>query len=186
MKKIGVLALQGAFKEHVSAIRKLGEECIEIRKREDLDGIDGLILPGGESTVQGMLLHKSGLFERVRSLIEDGIPTLATCAGLILLASSLSNDENTYLSTIPMTVRRNAFGRQLGSYYEKGTVLAYSDFPMMFIRAPYIEDTGEGVETIAVSKNQIVGVKYRSQMALAFHPELTDDLRLHEFFLSEL
>ena len=112
------------------------------------------------------------------------MPTLATCAGLILLASNLSNDENTYLSTLPVTVRRNAFGRQLGSYEKRGKVLDYDDFPMVFIRAPYIESTDKAVDTIAISKDHIVGVKYKSQLALSFHPELTDDLRLHKYFLS--
>ena len=111
------------------------------------------------------------------------MPTLATCAGLILLASNLSNDENTYLSTLPLTVRRNAFGRQLGSYEERGKLLDYDDFPMV-IRAPYIESTDKAVDTIAISKDHIVGVKYKSQIALSFHPELTNDLRLHKYFLS--
>ena len=113
------------------------------------------------------------------------MPTLATCAGLILLASNLSNDENTYLSTLlPVTVRRNAFGRQLGSYEARGKVLDYDDFPMVFIRAPYIESTDKAVDTIAISKDHTVGVKYKSQIALSFHPELTNDLRLHKYFLS--
>ena len=112
------------------------------------------------------------------------MPTLATCAGLILLASNLSNDENTYLSTLPVTVRRNAFGRQLGSYEERGKVLDYDDFPMVFIRAPYIENTDKSVDIIAISKDHIVGVNYKSQIALSFHPELTNDLRLHKYFLS--
>lgn len=112
------------------------------------------------------------------------MPTLATCAGLILLASNLSNDENTYLSTLPVPVRRNAFGRQLGSYEERGKVLDYDDFPMVFIRAPYIESIDKAVDTIAISKGHIVGVKYKSQIALSFHPELTNDLRLNKYFLS--
>ena len=110
--------------------------------------------------------------------------TLATCAGLILLASNLSNDENTYLSTLPVPVRRNAFGRQLGSYEERGKVLDYYAFPMVFIRAPYIESIDKAVDTIAISKGHIVGVKYKSQIALSFHPELTNDLRLNKYFLS--
>lgn len=182
--KIGVFALQGAFIEHINALKRLGADCVEIRNSEDIIGVDRLVLPGGESTVQGKLLHKTGLFEKTRKLINQGIPTLATCAGLILLASSLSNDENTYLSTLPMTVKRNAFGRQLGSYEERGKVLGFEDFPMVFIRAPYIESTDKAVDTIAISKDHIVGVKYKSQIALSFHPELTDDLRLHEYFLS--
>ena len=182
--KIGVFALQGAFIEHINALKRLGADCVEIRNSDDIIGVERLVLPGGESTVQGKLLHKTGLFERAKNLIDQGMPTLATCAGLILLASSLSNDENTYLSTLPMTVKRNAFGRQLGSYEERGKVLGFEDFPMVFIRAPYIENIGDGVERIAESKGHIVGVKYKSQIALSFHPELTDDLRLHEYFLS--
>ena len=182
--KIGVFALQGAFIEHINALKRLGADCVEIRNSEDIIGVDRLVLPGGESTVQGKLLHKTGLFEKAKDLIDQGMPTLATCAGLILLASSLSNDENTYLSTLPMTVKRNAFGRQLGSYEERGKVLGFEDFPMVFIRAPYIESTDKAVDTIAISKDHIVGVKYKSQIALSFHPELTNDLRLHEYFLS--
>ena len=182
--KVGVLALQGAFIEHINALEHLGADCVEIRKKEDIIGIDRIVLPGGESTVQGKLLHKIGHFESVSVLINEGMPTLATCAGLILLASNLSNDENTYLSTLPVTVRRNAFGRQLGSYEERGGVLDFDDFPMVFIRAPYIESTDQDVKTIAISKEHIVGVKYKSQIALAFHPELTNDLRLHEYFIS--
>ena len=182
--KIGVFALQGAFIEHINALKRLGTDCVEIRNSEDIIGVERLVLPGGESTVQGKLLHKTGLFERAKNLIDQGMPTLATCAGLILLASSLSNDENTYLSTLPMTVKRNAFGRQLGSYEERGKVLGFEDFPMVFIRAPYIESTDKAVDTIAISKDHIVGVKYKSQIALSFHPELTNDLRLHKYFLS--
>ena len=182
--KVGVLALQGAFYEHIKALNRLEVEAVEIRSLSDIIGIDRLVLPGGESTVQGKLLHKIGLFDTLRGLINDGMPTLATCAGLILLASSLSNDENTYLSTLPVTVRRNAFGRQLGSYEERGKVLDYDDFPMVFIRAPYIESTDKAVDTIAISKDHTVGVKYKSQIALSFHPELTNDLRLHKYFLS--
>ena len=182
--KIGVFALQGAFIEHINALKRLGADCVEIRNSDDIIGVDRLVLPGGESTVQGKLLHKTGLFERAKDLIDQGMPTLATCAGLILLASSLSNDENTYLSTLPMTVKRNAFGRQLGSYEERGKVRDYNDFPMVYIRAPYIESTDKAVDTIAISKDHIVGVKYKSQIALSFHPELTNDLRLHKYFLS--
>ena len=182
--KIGVFALQGAFIEHINALKRLGTDCVEIRNSEDIIGVERLVLPGGESTVQGKLLHKTGLFERAKNLIDQGMPTLATCAGLILLASSLSNDENTYLSTLPMTVKRNAFGRQLGSYEERGKVLGFEDFPMVFIRAPYIESTDKAVDTIAISKDHIVGVKYKSQIALSFHPELPTDLRLHKYFLS--
>ena len=146
--KIGVFALQGAFIEHINALKRLGTDCVEIRNSEDIIGVERLVLPGGESTVQGKLLHKTGLFERAKNLIDQGMPTLATCAGLILLASSLSNDENTYLSTLPMTVKRNAFGRQLGSYEERGKVLGFEDFPMVFIRAPYIESTDKAVDTM--------------------------------------
>ncbi len=182
--KVGVLALQGAFIEHIKALEYLGVNCVEIRKKEDIIGVDRIVLPGGESTVQGKLLHLTGLFDITRELINEGMPTLATCAGLILLASNLSNDENIYLGTLPVTVKRNAFGRQLGSYEERGKVLGYEDYPMVFIRAPYIESTSEDVKTIAASKGHIVGVEYKSQIALSFHPELTNDLRIHRHFLS--
>lgn len=182
--KIGVLAVQGAFIEHENIIKKLGADCIEIRQPSDLENIDGIILPGGESTVQGQLLKKLNLFEPLRKLISDGIPTLATCAGLILLAQSIDNDPSIYLSTLPVSVKRNAYGRQLSSFMSDAGLQGFGSFPMVFIRAPYISKVEEGVEILAEVDNNITAVKWHNQIGLSFHPELTGDTRIHEFFLS--
>ncbi len=182
--RIGVLAIQGAFAEHRQILEKLGAETFEIRQLRDLEqNFDGLILPGGESTVQGKLLHDLGLFEPLKNLIENGLPTLGTCAGLILLADNLSNDSHTYFGTLPATVERNAYGRQLGSFYVEENFEGIGKIPMTFIRAPLIQKVGEGVRILATVNNQIVAVRYKNQLALSFHPELNEDLRVHQYFL---
>lgn len=181
--KIGVLALQGAFIEHIRALTKLGVECGELRQEADLAGIDALVLPGGESTVQGKLLRQLGMLEPLKALIEEGIPVLATCAGLILLAEKIEGGEAPHLGTLPVTVARNAFGRQLASFHTRGQLGQWTDVPMTFIRAPYITETAPAVETLAVVRSHIVAVKYKNQLALAFHPELDEDLRIHRLFV---
>lgn len=274
---IGVLALQGAFIEHEKMLRRLGADVREVRQLADLDGLDGIVLPGGESTVQGRLLRKLNMLHPLREQIQCGLPVLATCAGLILLAQHLESGEPTHLATLPVTVRRNAYGRQLASFATTADVGSLADFPLVFIRAPYIttveaDDLGhpevesddlnrlkvdsndlrhtevnandlghldkasvpthrsfsnsdqseshdaysktldlrsdaaavemahdrnaapevEGahdkngaptVEVLCTVSNRIVAVRYASQIGLAFHPELTDDPRLHELFL---
>ena len=181
--KIGVLALQGAFIEHEKIIKKLGADFIEIRQKSDLEGIDGIILPGGESTVQGKLLRKLDMMETLRDKIKNGLPVLATCAGLILLAQSIDNDDNRYLGTLPVSVRRNAYGRQLGSFETIQKAGDFEDFPMVFIRAPYISEAADGVEVLAEVDGKIVGVRYGKQIGLAFHPEISGDDRIHREFL---
>lgn len=181
--KIGILAVQGAFIEHKQILEALGLECVELRQKEDIKELDGLVLPGGESTVQGKLLHELGMFEPLQRLIQEGLPTLATCAGLILLAEQISNDSNTYFGTLPVTVQRNAYGRQLGSFVAKGRCGQVDSFAMSFIRAPYIEAASEDVHILAVVQGKIVGVRYKNQIGLAFHPELGDDFRIHQEFL---
>ena len=181
---IGVLAVQGAFIEHKKMIENLGVSCTEIRQKKDLDGIDGIILPGGESTVQGQLLKKLDMFSTIQEMISNGLPVLATCAGLILLAESLENDTTTHLATLPVKVKRNAYGRQLGSFETKGCVGDIEDFPLVFIRAPYITDTASNVKVICTVDEKIVGVLYGNQIGLAFHPEMTCDERIHRYFLS--
>ena len=157
--KIGILAVQGAFAEHKSKLEKLGARCVELRKKEDLDGgFDGLVLPGGESTVQGKLLRELEMFEPLKEKIQAGMPVLATCAGVILLADHLSNDGHVYFGQVPMTL----------------------------IRAPYIEKCGEGAEVLAEVDGNIVAVKYKEQYGLAFHPELDEDDRIHEAFLNSV
>lgn len=181
--KIGVLAVQGAFIEHERMMEKLGVSCVEIRQKSDLEAIDGIILPGGESTVQGKLLRKLDMLDTLQRNIQEGLPVLATCAGLILLAEDIENDETRHLATLPVTVKRNAYGRQLGSFHTTGAVGTIEDFPMTFIRAPYITDASNDVTILSTIDDNIVGVRYQNQIALAFHPEVTDDLRIHELFL---
>ena len=181
--KIGVLAVQGAFIEHEQMMEKLGVSCVEIRQKSDLEAIDGIIFPGGESTVQGKLLRKLDMFDTLQTKIQEGLPVLATCAGLILLAENIENDETRHLATLPVTVKRNAYGRQLGSFHTTGAVGTINDFPMTFIRAPYITDASKEVTILSTVDDHIVGVRYQNQLALAFHPEVTEDLRIHELFL---
>lgn len=183
--KIGVFALQGAFIEHERALGKLGVETVEIRRREHFtDGLDGIVLPGGESTVQGKLLREEGLFAPVQREIQQGMPVFGTCAGLILLANKLTNDGNVYFAALDVSVRRNAYGRQLGSFRTFLPVKGVGEADAVFIRAPYIESAGKGVETLATYAGKAVAVRQGKIFATAFHPELTDDLRLHEYFLN--
>ena len=178
--KIAVLALQGAFIEHEHVLQRLGIETVEIRQLSDWQQgrWDALILPGGESTVQMRLLHELGLFEPIRKAISDGLPVLGTCAGMILLSDG-------YLGTMHIRVRRNAYGRQLGSFHTIGTVDGIgTDVPMTFIRAPYIEEIlSDDCKAIATVDGHIVASRQGHQLATAFHPELDDDLRLHQFLI---
>lgn len=206
---IAVLAVQGAFIEHEYMLEKLGVNCIELRKSTDIkDSFDGIVLPGGESTVQSKLLKDLNMFESIKAMIENDVPVLATCAGMILLAEEISGTKDGYFKTLPITVKRNAYGRQLGSFSDVGIVKMIKDcdraFPLEFIRAPYIESINSmDVEIITTidklppnelatklydassfekGKN-IVGVRYRKQLAYTCHPELTQDLRIHEAFV---
>ena len=182
--RVAVLSVQGAFIEHEIMLNRLGVECIELRQKADLEKeYDGIILPGGESTVQGKLLKELGMFDLLKNQINGGMPVLATCAGLILLAERISNDEKTYLQTLPVTVKRNAYGRQLGSFFTEEEFVGIGTFPMNFIRAPYIEDISDGVEILAKVNDHVVAVKYQNQLGISFHPELTPDTRIHETFL---
>lgn len=182
---IAVLAVQGAFIEHEKKLEQLGATCIELRKAEDLNQhYDGIVLPGGESTVQGKLIKELGMFDTIKSQIESGMPVLATCAGMILLANKLEADSKPHLQTIPMTVKRNAYGRQLGSFHTVETVKGLGKVPMTFIRAPYVSEVSDDVEILATVKEKIVAVRYKKQIALAFHPELDNDLNIHKMFLS--
>ena len=183
---IGVLALQGAFREHEKMLASLGAACHELREARDLEApMDGLVLPGGESTTQKKLLSELGLYEPLKQRIEHGLPVLATCAGLILLASDTTQDQSPYpgFATLPVRVRRNAYGRQLGSFVTEAPLHGIGSFSMRFIRAPYIESTAPGVDVLARVDGNIVAVKYKKQIGLAFHPELGKDARVHEAFL---
>jgi len=185
--KIGVFALQGAFIEHVQTLRKLGVETFEIHSLGDWDKAkDGVILTGGESTAQLKLLHDLGLFLPLRQAITEGLPVFGTCAGMILLAQDTTNDEREHLATMGISVRRNAYGRQLGSFHTSGSMKGIGDgIPMTFIRAPYIEAVlSPECETLAVIDGHIVAARQGRQLVTAFHPELDEDLRVHEYFLS--
>lgn len=184
-KKIAVLAVQGAFAEQIERVSILGAECIALRQKADLmQDFDGLILPGGESTVQGKLLVELGMLEPLRVKIRNGLPVLGTCAGLILLAEEIGNDEHVWLGTLPVRVQRNAYGRQLGSFHVNGEVQGIGTVPMTFIRAPYVEAASQDVEILARVDEKIVAVRYGNQLGMAFHPELDTDNRIHEMFLT--
>lgn len=201
-----VLAVQGAFIEHERRLEELGCRCVELRQARDLaQPFDRLVLPGGESTVQAKLLHELGMFEPLRERIAGGMPVLATCAGLILLAQAIENDPATHFATLPVTVRRNAYGRQLGSFTaqapwqgsaacgdaERGEALhsdaGASPLPMTFIRAPKIVEVGPDVEVLASVDGGTgfspAAVRHGNQVACAFHPELDTDPRIHRLFL---
>lgn len=194
--KIGILAVQGAFIEHKKRLEELGAECFEIRNKNDLiHEIDGLVLPGGESTVQGKLLKELELFDQLQERIKSGLPVLATCAGLILLAENLKNDTVRHFATLPVTVVRNAFGRQLGSFYIEQEFGTLGKVPMTFIRAPVIETVGKNVEILSVvcdsenareNNKKIVAVRFKNQLAMSFHPELNSDNKIYEYFLEML
>lgn len=184
--KIGILALQGAFIEHEQMLSSLGCESVLLRKKSDICTLDGIILPGGESTVQGKLLHELDMFDPLKEIIESETPVLATCAGLILLAEHISNDSHVYFGTLPVTVKRNAYGRQLGSFQRSADFKGIGQVSMTFIRAPYIEKSGNGVDTLATIDGKIIAVKYKKQIGLAFHPELSDDSGIHQLFLEEI
>lgn len=194
--KIGILAVQGAFIEHKKRLEELGAECFEIRNKNDLiHEIDGLVLPGGESTVQGKLLKELELFDQLQERIKSGLPVLATCAGLILLAENLKNDSVRHFATLPVTVVRNAFGRQLGSFYIEQEFGTLGKVPMTFIRAPVIETVGKNVEILSVvcdsenakeNNKKIVAVRFKNQLAMSFHPELNSDNKIYEYFLDML
>ena len=181
---IAVLALQGAFAEHEKVLDRLGVSHIELRQANDLEQpFDALILPGGESTVQSKLLKELDMFEPLKKRIENGMPVLATCAGLILLASEIEGQDSCHFGTIPMCVRRNAYGRQLGSFHTEETVKSVGKVPMTFIRAPYVSDVHDGTRVLASVEDRIVGVQYNNQLAFSFHPELDGDNRLHQYFV---
>ncbi len=181
---IAVVAVQGAFIEQEQRLQELGVDCIELRKKEDLEQpYDGIVLPGGESTVQGKLLKELDMFDTIHKQIQEGMPVFATCAGLILLAGELENDTRSYFKTLPVTVRRNAYGRQLGSFYIEQEVKGIGVVPMTFIRAPYISKVDSKVEVLATVEEHIVAVKYKNQLAMSFHPELDEDVRIHQKFV---
>ena len=183
--RIGVLALQGDFREHAHAVRELGAEAVEVRRPEQLEGLDGLIIPGGESTTIRMLMRELCLETAVRERIAHGFPVLGTCAGLIVLAKRVDGAPVEGLNALDADVKRNAFGRQVDSFEEDLSVAPLGEpIHAVFIRAPVVESVEDGVDVLArLADGRIVGVRQGSVVGVAFHPELTKDRRLHEYFL---
>lgn len=182
--KIGILAVQGDFEAHAARLAELGAETIEVRTVKHLDGCDGLILPGGESTTQLQFLQEEGLFEAVKQFAEECGAIFGTCAGAILLATQVKNPGQASLGLLDMTVLRNAYGRQLASDVFFGpSKLADVPMEMVFIRAPVIDSVGPGVEVLAEYAGKPVLVRKGNVMAGTFHPELTQDTTVHRFFL---
>lgn len=184
--KIGVLALQGAFIEHEKTLSRLGVGSVELRQSRDLEeSLDGIILCGGESTVQGRLLKDLNMFDPIRERISGGLPVFGTCAGLILLAERIYGGESAHLALMDVTVKRNAYGRQLGSFSCEAEFKGLGKIQQTFIRAPYIESAGEGVEILSVVDGKAVAARQKNMLVTAFHPELTDDTAVHEYFINE-
>ena len=186
MTKIGILALQGAFAEHEQVLKALGVETVQIRNRQDWEAhadLDGLILPGGESTVMGKLLHDLDLFDLIKAKIEKDLPVFGTCAGLILLAKTIVGDQTKHLASMDISVARNAYGRQLGSFVTNADFKGIGEIPMVFIRGPIIETVGPEVEVLSQVKEAIVAAKEKNMLVTSFHPELTGDERVHAYFL---
>ncbi len=184
--KIGVLALQGAFIEHISVMQQLGVETLPICLPNQLDGLDGLIIPGGESTAILQLMKSFSLIQPLRELAKAGLPILGTCAGMICLAKKVSNHDMETLAVVDIVVNRNAFGRQIDSFETALPIPVLGDkpFPAIFIRAPFIEEADAKVEILARLPGGVaVACKQEKVIATAFHPELSYDLRFHRYFL---
>ena len=193
--RIGVLALQGAFREHIAMLKRLNVEAVEVRLAQELDGLDGLIIPGGESTSMGLVAERWGLVEPLRRWVRGGKPTWGTCAGMILLAENATGQKlggQALIGGLDVTVNRNYFGRQVDSFEADLDVPALGDTPFhaVFIRAPAITAVAEGIETLSTvaslgdeTESVIAAVRNGPILATAFHPELTDDLRWHRYFV---
>ena len=183
--QVGVLALQGAFAAHSDCLTSIGVQSIEVRTPEQLHSVDALLMPGGESSTMSQLLESSGLFDPISTRIADGMPVFGTCAGMILLSSEIldgRSDQRSF-SAIDISVRRNAFGRQVDSF-ESAINSSVGDFHGVFIRAPRIERVGEEVEVLGSINDEPVLVRQGNVLAASFHPELSNDARLHEYFVS--
>ena len=186
---VGVLALQGAFIEHIQMLQRLGARTREVRLPSDLEGLDGLIIPGGESTTIGKLLVHYQLLQPLRALVDSGFPIYGTCAGTILLAKDIGGLDQPLLATMDLVVQRNAFGRQLQSFETDIPIVGLGEAPFraIFIRAPAIASAGPGVEVLAKLQNgTIVAARQENLLVSCFHPELTDDDRFHRAFLEQV
>ncbi len=183
--KIGILSIQGGVREHINHIKALGVDAIEIKKLENLEGIDGLILPGGESTAIGKILRERNLLNPLRKKIISGLPVWGTCAGMILLAKEIDGEDITHLSVMDIKVRRNAYGRQIDSFEAEATIegITQEPIPLVFIRAPYIVGVGDKVKILHKLNGNIVAAVQDNILVTSFHPELTKDLKFHKYFL---
>lgn len=183
--KIGVLALQGAFEEHIKMLKSLNVEAVEIRQRPDLEqDFDGFIIPGGESTVISKLLNELNMREPLLQKIDSGAAVFGTCAGLIMMAENTGDPKAQPLKLMNYTAKRNAYGRQLGSFSTVENFEGIGKIPMVFIRAPYISEACDNVKILATVDGKIVAARQGKFLATAFHPELTDDLSVHKYFLN--
>ncbi len=185
--KIGVLDLQGAVEEHIHMVEQCGHQGIRVKTLEDLNQVEKLILPGGESTTIGRLASIYGLDKAIIKKAKEGLPIFGTCAGMILLAQEIEGYQQVKFDLIDITVERNAFGRQVDSFEAKIKIkgIKGENFRAVFIRAPYIKRAGEEVEILAEFENKIIMARQGKILVSAFHPELTDDLRVHQYFLGK-
>ena len=180
--KIGVLALQGAFIEHERMLESLGAETFEIRQKKDIEThMAAIVLPG-----MGKLLNDLELMDPIRDMIKNGLPAFGTCAGLILLAEKIYNDDIVHIGTMNITARRNAYGRQLGSFETNAEFSGIGEIPMTFIRAPYIDSVGEKAEILSTVNGKIIAAKQDRQLVTAFHPELTGSTAVHKYFIDNM
>jgi pyridoxal 5'-phosphate synthase pdxT subunit len=187
VEKIGVLALQGDFREHAEILKRLGVEPVEVRVPEDLEGLAGIIVPGGESTAIGNLMVSSGMLDAIRTFFYTGGPVWGTCAGMVLAASATTGPRQPLLGLMNALVERNGFGRQIHSFEKDLDVEGFEKpFTGVFIRAPFFEDVGPGVEVLSEIDGRVVAARGENILVTAFHPELTDDPRFHEYFVREV
>ena len=185
--RVGILALQGDVREHAEILRRLGVEPVEVRTEGDLEGLAGVIVPGGESTTIGKMLVSSGLLDGLRGYFYRGGPVWGTCAGMVLAASATTGPRQPLLGVMNALVERNGFGRQVHSFEKDLDVEGFDEpFTGVFIRAPFFEDVGPGVEVLSEVEGKVVAARGENILVTAFHPELTDDTRFHEYFLEEV
>ncbi len=185
--KVGILALQGEVQEHAEILHRLGVEPVEVRTAEGLEGLAGIIVPGGESTTIGKMMVDSGLLDGIRGYFYRGGPVWGTCAGMVLVASATTGPHQPLLGVMNALVERNGFGRQVHSFEKDLEVEGFDEpFTGVFIRAPFFEDVGPGVEVLSELEGRVVAARGENILVTAFHPELTDDTRFHEYFLEEV
>ena len=187
MIKVGVLAIQGAVAEHLELLNQIPDVCAqEVKYLDELNEVDGLIIPGGESTAIGRLLRDFNLLQPLKERILNGMPVWGTCAGMILLAKSLENDPTVHLGVMDITVERNAYGRQLGSFTTEVEIekISSNKIPLIFIRAPYVTQVKSDVDILLEVNNHIVACQQKQMLATSFHPELTKDTSFHRYFIN--